>query len=851
MTLAVTTPERDPFVAGLQASYDAKPQQIEDGLEKVRQLFEFDPEFEQWGRQRLAEAAETVVSTLVVPSQHVAIGALKNALEWRLFGGSRRELPEGLTRIRCSIGGHTVYNTSIISSLPYHGDLVRASGAFRDAGAEEVIDRAMVILEPRVAKTKDALTEYIKGTEEYALIASFMNQRRDKDDRPLTRFWHQVRTGQVVHDVRRRYAIAENAPITPGTQAHMELQRRVHRLDNETMVLPNPKPPKSDIDRLKSYLYPQLCDVFAKDGRTGLQGLRIEKKDGFTDARFVFYGEEERHESIYDSADKLVKQISRKVSLRTPDRDYITHDFLCSTILGTFKSGHNDSLQELLDCALSYSASALYDELIDYLTPNYFDYAKYSYEPLTEIIRQAAPGSSGDTRDIIDGHRINKRRNTLWDSVYGASLNSNDYETIMRLKNQLNGSVEKYGPNNFRVPSRLVLTEGQELGQRPPPTTGNEDLVIEWSDYSSMSHGVVPRIPGYNLVSISESHNTKFGFNVDPNGDPYAQCDVLVPHDRLQSLIDAYRRLGLDSLAQTLEDRDGLTVTQLTDAISDNAEYYVPGAPNNRARKTINENRAGRYTAELNYFSSFVDDGILQVQCSGANIFLKHSLELVFGAGTSTTLGGYTISAFDNKITSEQHLQTVFSHGGNQYILDATPSSDVDWGTTQQPPKGDLEDAERHISPNPKFDYRSNPGKSTQFTEEYMTPEQKLDALFYGLKERLRIMFDQPNDNQLYKTMLGLAPHDPARKTLESVQKYKKGIFGVAQVNEAIAYLDLCVKAESKTRNKLGINFYTGDTLDQLINTLTQLVSIPQDKLSTVLPVVRSIEDMPWPVKAN
>lgn len=231
----------------------------------------------------------------------------------------------------------------------------------------------------------------------------------------------------------------------------------------------------------------------------------------------------------------------------------------------------------------------------------------------------------------------------------------------------------------------------------------------------------------------------------------------------------------------------------------------------------------------------------------GANTFLALSLAEVFGPGTTSNLSGLVVNADNAKISAMQHRQTLFSQDGKQFILDPTPSSDIDFGTKPErlpTPRGSNE--ERRPALAPVFE-SGNSHLSPQTNQTYevksICADTELNALISGFKERMKVVFGQPNDQLLFKHMVGFDKHDPARKAIEVLLRHKNGFLDLAGIEEAISYFTSCKTADGATRRRLKIDYYSPGFLDQLISDMHQLRYIVQKSDFAAVPVVKSIED--------
>ncbi|HWB39273.1 MAG TPA: hypothetical protein VG604_03470, partial [Candidatus Saccharimonadales bacterium] len=255
---------------------------------------------------------------------------------------------------------------------------------------------------------------------------------------------------------------------------------------------------------------------------------------------------------------------------------------------------------------------------------------------------------------------------SLWkdESPYDANVESASYYQE-RQKQTLAYAVYDNAGKHDRY-NRLIMEESiVEYAHNLPETIADPDLELVFTEVSAF--GRVPFIPGYELASISYSRSDSgyrdtFQFK-KLDVDPYRQAEVTLPADGQEALAAWYKGIGLDAAAKTLESRP-YTISQLVDLIRANSEY------------TFNDRYAAAYYYDQ--FENLVDDeGRLQVQCSGAALFLRQSLLQAFenvDGFSARTIGGHFLKPSDRRVSQAQHAQVAITINGEQYILDSTPS---------------------------------------------------------------------------------------------------------------------------------------------------------------------------------
>lgn len=127
----------------------------------------------------------------------------------------------------------------------------------------------------------------------------------------------------------------------------------------------------------------------------------------------------------------------------------------------------------------------------------------------------------------------------------------------------------------------------------------------------------------------------------------------------------------------------------------------------------------------------------------------------------------------------------------------------------------------------PHFDLAGQlPAESERPANTEKGTAELVDELLASFTERLRIAFDQPDQEALYSYAVNLPEHNPARRTLELIFQANRGLIGKEEVTHAVAYIEKCTEADPELRNGLGFGHYTVDFLDQLRSTAWHLTYI-------------------------
>lgn len=851
MTTFATFYEVEPF-----SVYPEALPQPETKLDLLRQRMEFGPEFELWATDKIEQAAQTVAATMMNADQLAALDATIDYTKWRLFGKFGGPLPQGMVMVEHDADTDYFYEegerTEVDARKPYHYGLSSLAPKLLDAGLNEVYDQAKLQIEDRLPDIQKNLTDIVTSSPEYAFFASFIQPPASKHEKPLNRFWKQVRAGQIEHDVRQRHAVPLGATILPGSIAYTELARRTHRLDDETMIQPNLKRPKSDLDRAREYFLPMLEKAFNELPYCLKEDLTFKGLKYYDDDEWRIIANDPDGTSGYYYPDEAIVKIRRildgQLHPKWVDGHTITREVSETMINAIFIPDQHTSMTQLLQEV----TNTLVKDTIDVLTEELLYKGHYSCTPhqVDKIFLQTLRRPLGQSLPVVSpsillqGEYDNIDNNTRFDRMYSTGCSYSNYEAMRALMHQTFGTVEQYGPANFKVPMRVILEHAMAPDVYLGAITGNEDMIITLG----LPGRKVLTIPGYKLVSGGGIFDRRFGFVIDPNGDPYAECAVTINKTQQLNLANQYEMLGLTKLAASVQNKAILTVDNLVDLIARCSTYSVPRAANT-TDKTSDEfdDISHFYTDTLEDFKELVQGDTLHVQCTGASSFLGLSLEAVFGPCTTSKIGGLTIKSGDSKISGVNHQQTVFSYAGKQYILDATPSSNIDWGTKPQPlPFTDAYKQQQSANTPPYNPKHSD--LTLQNSKQYTTPEQpsanqQVQALVSGFVQRMMVMFGQPNDQLLYKHMADFAKHDPARKAIQVLLRHKNGALDQQSIDQAITYFESCKIADAAAKRRLKIDYYTNGFLDQLITDMNYLSMIIQRSDYAAVPVVKSIED--------
>ncbi|HUD06958.1 MAG TPA: hypothetical protein VMR34_03665 [Candidatus Saccharimonadales bacterium] len=780
-----------------------------DYVASLQELYVASDEAIEVCRPKLWTAAERVSATLLNPDQQRAVALYAGVLDWHYFGKPNDPIPEGMVLTVESDGDPGI---SLDYRIPYINDQLGSLGTrIAEAGMNDGLAPYFKEMKERRPLVQKVIKDFILNSAEYQLLSSFDDAIVQAEPSPLNPYWRQIRETQIEQALREKYGVEPDETISLGSPMHLELRRDLYQLDRETMVTPEvPDESSSALQRARAYLTPFIATEF-EDDHDELRFGRILYDPG--NGLYVA-GEGEDDEDAIDELWDYCTQASRKMSPNI----FVGDEKLREIAIGFMKIAmevildprSSGSYQKILETAVDQAINYNLDDLNETIYPSP---SNYIYGSLQSPLLTRSP--TGETYDYDQVRSLSHRRYTSrenWGDVFGSKSRLATAEQLWRDENFQAGQVEKYAPANYRTEMRLIQTREriEPMGAR----STEEDLVITLS--MRAEPGIVPYIPGYELVSISPFYD-RYGFRVDPEGDPYQTCQVVINKERREKLYRNYESIGLAELAQQVEARSRLTVSELASLIRSASIYHVP----EKMSGLGSDDPLSSSMTYLDVFGSFskvVLSGKLHVQCTGAASFLKESLGIAFGLGSSAiTSGNNVINPTNDFISMAGHAQTVFTHNGKQYILDSTPSH-----TSGERPGGAIEETDYYVQNRkaplaPKLVLADHDREV--LTREPL-PEKTLDEqitnLVDSMVERSKIVFGLPNNQKLYELLIKLPASDPARSTFELLLQAQRGKLSFEEIKTKAEYVSACSEATPDTRMRMGFGQYTVSYLEQL-----------------------------------
>jgi hypothetical protein len=724
--------------------------------------------------------SEQISHLYINPSQQNATAIATEMMRWIYFGEENDPLPAGLVKIMDDETNTT--EVGIDERIIDRNDFVTTQSNFRVSGDEKLSEA--LYDEDIYSETIDTeIDGLIKQTDGYQFIMSFAaTPPRPPSMRPLSSHERIARESQIDTEVRHRYNIDPRENLPARSPADLALRRAFYHLDEEKVRGLQQDGHTEPLEKMRRYFQPLLIEKLKEE---------IKKKTGKDEeisgvvfsSNFAGYISDKADEEAYPSPPYLDGPGYLEdwyQTLRQPgahNLKSLENCFVESILEDVFNpEAEMTSIKEYVDNALYSTRRYIYD-LLGERVDNYRD--DYAFEALTRhaFMRQA----SGNP--ILRSEYEQQPKTSAKLSKDKILLLSE--QEIHRGEAIPIGAVKRYTTAKSS-PARLI----QEMS-RPsdlPHDASKTQLLIKFEP--SAFEKSAPFIPGYVAISHDPTKN-QWGFREDPEGDPYATAEVLIPQGKLEELTTTYEAIGLRNLTINLREMPNATVIDLVEAIRSNTTYTVP------------DKMVERYSHpnSLSGFKYDIKNGRLQLQCTGSAKFLQLSLEALYGkcAGLQE---GYVLSNWDKKINAVGHRQVTFEHDGQTYILDATGRA----GGRGHGITANFIDRSSH-RPNP----RQAPRMTTIVTphlpdippaEAPNLSSQQIEKVRSNFEKQLLNTFDFQTVKQLYDYLAPLPEHDPLRRAMSILMNSNTS--DEALQNTA-TYLELAMAADEDTLRKVGL----------------------------------------------
>ncbi|MET1033369.1 MAG: hypothetical protein ABWX94_02630 [Candidatus Saccharimonadales bacterium] len=685
----------------------------------------------------LRKATDQVMATAVSPHERDMIRYTHDILEWDLFGQLGDTLPKGLALVQSDEDTRVKFDER--RWFAYHC----AETTHRDlekVGAEEVINTVRTDLMSRERDAKLSLLESVAmQTPLYAFLESFDQQvMTSPEEVPLNEEKRQAKLNEALEKIRRVHHLAPGEPITKGSPAEYDARKARGKLELATEL--SAQTPFSQGDaltrareyyssRLMQIIYPDTSDDYRQQERVRL--LRTENSDELGDLISELIYDEATVLKV-DDMDPLAREVTMalldtaitRILLSPPERDYA--DLLRSSVSTTSTSTLETIWEPIGRLNFTSRDSGLRAWLLS---------------PRAEVVHDSeVEGRMDSHRHATDATLLTAREIAKERSVIVGHVRSPIADGNMRLvQTQLRDENMPDIPDDYDLFLSLYITA---------------EMSLQYAD---------PYVPGFTLVGRTRQEN-KYAFVRDPEGDPYAPARMPIEKARLEGLTEKYNQLGLTELSDRLTSVEAVTVEELVALLKDYSEYFIP------------DKVPGSLVDRPSTFEGFellVNDGKLQVQCTGAAKFLELSLEYIFGPGTTRIIDGITLSD-DVTLRAIRHAQVGFTHEGRLYILDSTPShrdssrSKSNRDTNLAAPAAAVLNRTSELDPE-------EPVRPVERLE--MTRANRLLALRSALETHARAYFGvRSRDREaLYARFLTISEVDPLRQVLGTVLQATKG----------------------------------------------------------------------------
>lgn len=655
----------------------------------------------------------------------------------------------------------------------------------------------------RVNPIYDNRREIIKGLEEivadspaYKFFKSLtIENPNDPQDRPLNNVEQAARQSQAEQETKRQFGMSPNDNVGLNPNAARALQRKNFSIGEEQVTEKTITSADSSLEPINRYFVDLLSRrISDRWGQSVDEPMELfQDPDGHIALRPE--NPELRKKSSFSFNSELVANDAAE-SFNSEGLDVRIDQYVVSQTLYCLSSDAEfESADQLLDLVRSYIASNVFEDLTaapsaPHLTKSLNGvkvYDRESYDQEEKLHNSYNKTLENAEQRMLDwsfglndhGMAGFPERSSSGPNERPADFNSDSdfgfkgHESIEADKRKIIGNVMGFQVDGVK---RLIQTVDRKPGL--PPASGNADLVFI-TDNSSGFSNQQPQIPGFALKGRTKN---VYEFVKDTD-DPYAACNIEIPLADRQVLADEYQALGLDKLAREVTRNERFTVNNLATAVKNNGEYFTP-----------DESVKISASPEFGEFHNFVDDGKLQLQCSGAGHFLKLSLHKVFGQESAEVIGGLSFDSNEELNLGSMHAQTEFEHNGQKYILDATPSLSAEMSPS-------------HVEHN-------RLARMPETISE-RTPEEKLKLQFNRLEVQLCNVFKTLDTVALHTQLSTLPDHDPARRALEITA-------GLNSSQDAAEYLEYVESIKQAVINKdpqlkqLGIGKYSPELLELL-----------------------------------
>ncbi|HSW99407.1 MAG TPA: hypothetical protein VLH38_00035 [Patescibacteria group bacterium] len=774
----------------------------------LAELFSASAEVIETQRPKLWSGVETALATCIDQHDQQAMRLTGQLLDWQLFGKPGDPLPMGLA-IGYSQNGSTrfAYNERLGFRGACHSE---ATKRLEEYGLADITRTVWQEIESRQDQIYQTIGEVIKGTAAYHFVQAFDTpQPPQPEEQPLTPFFRQIRERQVIDDTARRFGI--DGVIQPGTMASIALKRAMQHLDEETMSRKMPELDTDALQKARDYFTPKVAQKLNCDPGSFLgiicndEGLVYALvKDDPTDPNDLG-AETDVNDYFHDVAEDTAKELN---GVNSKAAYHITKEFMMAYLDMLLDPRTSTNHEVLVDMAIKRAAT----DILEYyeLTPTGYTDSYDLHKPLSLYLRAPSGGVRISNSELSQLSRPHYKRHEQQSDRLGFTTR----DELLKKQQTIIGET-------LRRPSEDTanrLIQSQLRNPSVPSRAFRADLRIRLG--GAVFDNSDPYIPGYMLVGRS---GQEFSFTRD-GVDPYVAADIPIHKAAKVSLAQIYEEMGLTSLAKHLHISRGLTVQELTELIRSSSYYALP-AKTSHSYEESNELPSSFEAATLESLSFLVSNDTLQAQCNVSAMFLKLSLQHLFGQGTAGIVGGYSLR---DRISEAGHAQTSFVHNDHVYVLDATPSSNL----LPDRSRFGIRRKGRMILPPQTAKLQKQVAYKDQSEDEWPTitsqelQKQQLSSLQMALEMQLTALFQVTDRQALLEHIARLSTDDPINRTFEITARASQEQIDPNELEQLIAYIKGYAKAPAELLSQMRVPGYDGRILETLNENLREILSV-------------------------
>lgn len=718
------------------------------------------PEVAVEQQRRLQELTNQILATTVDPHGRHTIQLAAGLNNWLLFSDWRR-LPQGA----CF---DDFDGTICFDVREGFGDscMQFADERYIELGFEDIEAALHADYDSRQHELADTLAGIIQQSACFAYVRSF--RPKEYGEQPLDEPTKRMRINAIGQSVRFAHKLEPSESIIPGSLPYIDFRRRVGRVDFETTYAQLPQISDTEALLRCRIVFRGLILQIIQEMYPQAKGAEVE----FTaQGRAKITCEEEAYAPDPPPTVLLAEEACKKICEQFEDESSVRLG-VGGAFLGQFIYGVLTNKDTTFEGAIEQAFRRTVKNYFQDSRPMVGIELEYRGDHCLRYLLHDTEGDTLTAQDRLKGSALGK-----WHSNYHTyELGFLSKRSMEELRAKRIGAVVTSNEVAYR--GRLVYLQPHQKH------VANEEFVLSIALNDSITEAD-PFIPGYILCY--RDGNT-FGFKQDEH-DPYTICGVALPNERLGPLADKYAAIGLHDLATVIRNLGGGTVSDLRHAIRLHSIEYAPDESQELELKHIEE------------FENIIEDGKLLMQCDVVATFLKLSLEEVFGKGCASVTKGLVIDG-DN-IPLLQHMQTTFTHEDTVYILDGTFAEQP--GSNKQ----------RSLKSAPAIPFWVPPSVvKVNVVRPPTFKEEKID-LVAQTEQRLGILVQAADREDMYERVMRLKSDDPIRKTLELCIQVIGGEAGSSDIALLKGYIDNLREYKELAR-QLNLPDYNGPTLDAL-----------------------------------